>query len=291
MTASGSEHAIEARGVGRRFRVGLQRRPTDALAGVDLTVPRGASITGLVGPNGSGKSTLLRILAGADRATAGTVRVLGGDPGEGAVRRRLAFLPDSDPFPPELRAPAALGIVARLRGIGGGRRAIAREVDALLERVGLAGARATPLGGYSRGMGRRFGLAQAFLGAPDLVLLDEPTAGLDAPGFPVLSDLLADARGRGAAVVLASHVATDLTDHCDQLALLTGGRLARAGTPDELLGDADRVEVVARAAGDRADDATVAAARDALESAGLRVERAGRARRSLAELYRAEQDR
>ena len=113
----------------------------------------------------------------------------------------------------------------------------------MLDRVGLSDAGEAPIRTYSRGMHRRLGLAQAFLTDPEVVLLDEPTAGLDAPGFGVLADLLGAARGRGATVVLASHVASDLIEHCDRLALLVRGEVQRVGTPNELLGDPEVLQL------------------------------------------------
>jgi ABC-2 type transport system ATP-binding protein len=106
----------------------------------------------------------------------------------------------------------------------------------LLARVGLGEHARRPLRAYSRGMKRRFGLAQAWLHGPELVLLDEPTAGLDAPGFGVLEELLGEARGRGASVVLSSHLLSDLSRHCDELAVLIDGRVVERGRPAELFG-------------------------------------------------------
>lgn len=270
--------ALELLGVGRVYRVGLRRRARLALRGIDLEVRAGRTI-GFVGPNGSGKSTLLRILAGVDRATTGTARVFGAAPSSRAARGRLAFLPDGDPFPPELEARSALTLVARLRGHRGAEaRRLAEEN---LEAVDLADRARTRLAAYSRGMLRRFGLAQAFLGAPDLVLLDEPTAGLDAPGFDALARLLGAARARGATVVLASHVPSDLVDHCDEAVLLVDGAIEARADARELLGDADLTEIVIRGGPEAA-----ARAREALAAAGLEVAATSPARRSLADLYR-----
>lgn len=271
--------AIEVRGVVRTHRVGILLRPRTALAGVDLEAPAGA-VLGLLGPNGSGKSSLLRILAGVDRPTTGTVRVLGGSPLAAEVRARVAFLPEDSPFPPELDARANLALVAALAGLP--RREARPRAEALLERVGLAQAASVPLARYSRGMKRRFGLAQAWLAEPELLLLDEPTAGLDAPGFAVLEDLLAEARGRGATVVLSSHLASDLLERADRVALLLGGRVAGAGTPADVLGRPGvlRLEVAGL------DEAALAELERWVAEAGGRVLAAGPAERSLVELFR-----
>lgn len=265
--------------VSRVYRLGLLRRRHVALADVDLAVARGLSL-GLVGPNGSGKSTLLRILAGIDQPTTGTVRVFGEPPDARAVRRRIAYLPDGSPFPGELTAGRALALIGSLRGIA---RAEAKVlIPRMLERVGLDAHPRTPLRGYSRGMHRRFGLAQAFLGRPDLVLLDEPTAGLDAPGFHALADLLGEARSAGVTLILASHIATDLLDHCDEAVLLGDARVRRRAAPENLLGDPERTELTVRHLKAQDEGRLAAWARSEL---GAEVERVRPAQRSLAQLY------
>ena len=275
--------AVDVQAVGRTFRGGLGWRRRVALDRVDLQVPRGECL-GIVGPNGSGKSTLLRLLAGVDRPTTGRVRVLGHPPESRAVRRRLAFLPDGSPFPAELSARRVLELVGSLSGIP--RRGRRERIAAMLERVDLDGAGEAPVRTYSKGMHRRFGLAQAFLTEPDVVLLDEPTAGLDAPGFRVLSELLEAARGRDATVLLASHVASDLVEHCDRLALLGEGVVREVGSPDELLGDPAITELRVRGLAPE----RLVGLREQVEREGAEVLAAGPARRSLYDLYRLGSD-
>jgi ABC-2 type transport system ATP-binding protein len=150
------------------------------------------------------------------------------------VRRRIGFLPEDAPFPKELGARACLDLLGALSGM---KRAEARaRGDALLERVGLAAEAETSLGKFSRGMLRRFGLAQAWLHSPDLILLDEPTAGLDAEGHEVLRGLLKEAREAGTTVCLSSHIPGDFGAGCDRLAVMVGGEIVRAGEPGALLG-------------------------------------------------------
>ena len=272
--------AVQATSVGRSFRTGFWLAgKTVALDDVSFDVPVGATL-GLVGPNGSGKSTLLRLLAGVDQPTTGSIRLLSGAPTDTAIKRRLAFLPDGQPFPAELRAIDALHLIASLKGIQRSERRTL--VPAMLERVGLGDRGRTRLGAFSRGMHRRFGLGQAFIASPDLVLLDEPTAGLDAPGFDVLNDVLGEAALRGATVILASHVASDLVDHCSHLMLLAGGRLLREGSPDDLLGDGATLELRVRG-GDT--EAVSHALSNAASLAGAEVVSIRTARRSLLDLY------
>jgi ABC-2 type transport system ATP-binding protein len=231
--------ALDLQGVRRSFPVGLWRRRKEVLHGVDLQLPAGARL-GLVGPNGSGKSTLLRIVSGVDRASSGSPQVLGGSPLDAKVRRRLAFLPEESPFPAELTAMAVMELLGSLHGMA--RARIHERAKLLLDAVELSSATNTKLGSYSRGMLRRFGLAQAFLDDPELVLLDEPTAGLDAPGFGVLAQLLDSARERGATVIIASHLLADVHG-CDRMALLLDGRVANFGAPAALLAAEGRVEL------------------------------------------------
>ncbi|MDG1490893.1 MAG: ABC transporter ATP-binding protein [Planctomycetota bacterium] len=271
--------AVETLGLGRTFRGGLGWRRRLALRDVSLHIESGETV-GIVGPNGSGKSTLLRLLAGVDRPSTGWVEVLGAPPTARSVRRRLAFLPDGSPFPPELSARRVLDLIASLYGFHRSERR--RRIHEMLDRVGLDDAGEAPIRTFSRGMHRRFGLAQAFLTDPEVILLDEPTAGLDAPGFGVLADLLGAARQRGATTVLASHVASDLIEHCDRLALLVSGEVQRIGTPDELLGDQEVLQL--RVRGLRPEG--LEAVTRSLEDRGAELLEAGPAHRSLLDLYR-----
>jgi ABC-2 type transport system ATP-binding protein len=224
--------AVRLIAVEQRYPLLFGLRHKRVLTGIDLEIPRGRTL-GLAGPNGSGKSTLLRILAGVDRASAGTVEVLGGSPARARVRRRVGYLSEDSPFPLELSARLCLELLGSLQGVRGAE--LKAETARLLALVGLEREARTRLGRYSRGMLRRFGLAQAWIHRPDLLLLDEPTAGLDAQGFEVLETLLAEARARSATIVLSSHIVADILDRCDDLAVLLDGRVAERGAPRDVL--------------------------------------------------------
>ena len=224
--------ALRLNGVTKTYRTGFGLRRKTVLRGIDLELDRGRTL-GLVGPNGSGKSTLQKLIAGVDRPSSGEVEVLGGSLESAAVRARIGYVPEDSPFPGELNARAVLDLLGSLTGKE--RTRIRERAPALLERVGLADQAKTPLRRYSRGMLRRFALAQAWLHEPELFLLDEPTAGLDAPGFDVIAELLAEARERGATVVFASHLLSDLHEHCDELVVLLDGHVQGRGAPGELL--------------------------------------------------------
>lgn len=224
--------ALRLAGVTKTFRTGFGLRRKTVLKGIDLELERGRTL-GLVGPNGSGKSTLQKLVAGVERPSSGGVEVLGCSLESAAIRARIGYVPEDSPFPGELNARSVLDLLGSLSGME--RSQIRERAPVLLERVGLADQSKTPLRRYSRGMLRRFALAQAWLHEPELLLLDEPTAGLDAPGFDVIAELLAESRERGATVVFASHLLSDLHEHCDELVVLLDGRIQGRGAPGELL--------------------------------------------------------
>ncbi len=222
---SPNSSALSLCGISKHYRRGLLARRVEVLGGLDLELAPGARL-GLVGPNGAGKSTCLRIAAGVEPASSGSVAVFGRPPRELEPRRRTGFLPDGAPFPGELTARACLELCAGIQGLrGAGARGTCGR---MLERVGLASVRGR-LASFSQGMLRRFALAQAFVCEPDLLLLDEPTAGLDAEGHVVLEELLAEAHARGTALVLCSHHLDEVLAWTDEISVLAGGTLhARA---------------------------------------------------------------
>lgn len=272
--------AIEALGLAKDYPTHLGLRRARVLEALDLRVEAGG-VLGLVGPNGSGKSTLLRMLAGVDFPSAGKLHVLGGSPADASVRARVGYLPEGSPYPLELSANACLALFASLAGLP--RRAAREHASELLELVGLGAAAARPLRRYSRGMLRRFGLAQAWLSEPELILLDEPTAGLDAVGFGALDELLERAEARGATVVLCTHFLGDLHARCDSLAVLLGGRVAARGTPQEVLGKPGHWTLEVEGLG--ADQLDSVAAR--ITELGGRLTRREASGRALVEVYRS----
>jgi ABC-2 type transport system ATP-binding protein len=206
-----------------------------ALNGVDLTI--GPGMFGLVGPNGAGKTTLMRILAGLLRPTRGTVRVLGHDvstlPGKRAVKALLGYLPQELGLYPDLTGREFLDYIAILKLITDA-PARRRQVQALLELVGLAEAADRRLKTYSGGMKRRVGIAQALLGEPKLLIVDEPTAGLDPEERVRLRNLLAEMAAR-CTVILSTHIVEDVSQSCSDLAVLRDGQIVFRGHPRELM--------------------------------------------------------
>jgi ABC-2 type transport system ATP-binding protein len=189
-------------------------------------------IFGLLGPNGAGKTTLVKLLLGVLRPTSGGARLLGRSIRTPSARREVGFLPEGHRFPRYLTAERALWLYGQLSGYRGPE--LRREIDEKLEQVGLAAWRKRKLKTFSKGMLQRLGLAQAMLGHPRIVFLDEPTDGVDPVGRVEIRDLLVALQARGCTVFLNSHLLSEVEQVCDRVAILTHGRVAREGTVEEL---------------------------------------------------------
>ena len=214
---------VEIRHIVKRF------GKVDAVRDVSLTLGEGETIA-LVGHNGAGKTTLMKLMLGLIRPTSGTIRVLGDDPaaGEFAARRRLGYLPENVSFNTALTGQETLAFYARLK------RQNKRTVGSLLERVGLTHAADRRVGTYSKGMRQRLGLAQALLGEPRILLLDEPTTGLDPALRQTFYDIVEELRARGATVLLSSHALTELEERAGRVVIMNRGLKVADGTLDEL---------------------------------------------------------
>ncbi|MEY4376161.1 MAG: hypothetical protein RJB26_711 [Pseudomonadota bacterium] len=210
---------------------------TRALDGVTLEIPRG--MFGLLGPNGAGKSSLMRCLATLQVPTSGTLRFgeldLLQQPAE--LRARLGYLPQDFGVYPRVSAYDMLDHLAVLKGfsVRGERKA---AVEALLQQVNLWDVRKKALAGFSGGMRQRFGIAQALLGNPELVIVDEPTAGLDPEERNRFLNLLSEI-GENVVLILSTHIVEDVKDLCSRMAILAGGRIVGTGAPHELIARVD----------------------------------------------------
>ncbi|HKH64733.1 MAG TPA: ABC transporter ATP-binding protein [Solirubrobacterales bacterium] len=205
----------------------------EALGGVDLEVGAG-QLVGLLGPNGAGKSTLTKIACGLVRPSGGAVEVLGKPAGSPQARAALGYLAELFRFPGWCTAEELLRFHQRLAGSAGG----GVERRELLELVGLGEAADKRIEAMSKGMQQRLGVAQALVGSPRLLLLDEPTSALDPVGRRIVRELLEELRRRGGAVLLNSHLLSEVELVCDHVAIIAGGRLVKAGTPEGLAGPA-----------------------------------------------------
>jgi ABC-type multidrug transport system ATPase subunit len=210
---------------------------TRALDDVTLTVPRG--MFGLLGPNGAGKSTLMRTIATLQIPTSGSITI----EADGrrvdvlrepqALRALLGYLPQDFGVYPRVSALEMLDHLAVLKGIGE-RRVRKEVVEGLLAQVNLWEVRKKALAGFSGGMRQRFGIAQALIGSPKLIIVDEPTAGLDPEERNRFNNLLAEI-GQNVVVILSTHIVDDVTDLCSRMAIIAGGRIVREGVPHDLI--------------------------------------------------------
>jgi ABC-2 type transport system ATP-binding protein len=257
-------------------------RGQEALAGVDLEVGAG-ELVGLLGPNGAGKSTLTKIACGLVRPSQGRAEVLGRPAGSPPARAALGYLAELFRFPGWCSAEELLRLHQRLAGSPGG----ATEREELLGMVGLGDAAGKRVEAMSKGMQQRLGIAQALVGSPRLLLLDEPTSALDPVGRRIVRELLEEVRGRGVAVLLNSHLLSEVELVCDRVAIIARGKLIKAGRPEDLAGPGG-VEVETEAGirvfeGAGREDAPRIV--DELVAAGERVYRVEVRHSSLEEVY------
>jgi ABC-2 type transport system ATP-binding protein len=235
------------------------RAKVRAVTDLTLSVNRG-EVFGLLGPNGSGKSTTMKLLLGLLNPTAGKVSVFGASPRDTATRRRIGYLPEESQLYEQLTAAETLHFYGGLFSLGTSE--IRDRTQQLLEMVGLTHAANRRVGEFSKGMARRIGLAQALINDPDLLVLDEPTAGLDPVGCRQTKLLLRELTKRGKTVILSSHLMADVEDVCDRIMLLHNGRGLATGSLVDLLDSPDRLRFSVTAPSDKQTGAISAAIRD-----------------------------
>src|SRR4051812_2874271 len=213
-----------------------------SLENLNLTVKRG-EIFGLLGPNGAGKTTTIKLILGLIFPTSGEVRVLGADPRDVESKQKIGYLPEESYLHRFLNAEETLDFYGRLFDLP--KEVRTERAAKLIERVGLKHARKRPLKEYSKGMVRRVGLAQCLINDPELILLDEPTSGMDPILSREIKDLILELKAQGKTVLLSSHLLGDVEDLCDRIAMLYRGRLQLEGKVSDLLevGDVTEVEV------------------------------------------------
>ena len=223
--------------VEKQYRTGpFGRSGVPAVRGVTLSVPTGI-VFGLLGPNRAGKTTLVKLLLTLARPTGGTITRLGEPLSARRTLARVGYMHENHAFPRYLSAREVLRFYGGLSGV---RADAANRADTLLAKVGLADRADEPIGRFSKGMAQRLGLAQALVNDPDLLILDEPTEGLDIAGRQLLRDVIRERRTAGKTVLLVTHVMSEVEDLCDELAVLVTGKLAFRGKVADLLGAGDR---------------------------------------------------
>jgi len=233
--------AIRISHVTKVYRTPFRRRATVALRDLNLEIAPG-EVYGLLGPNGSGKSTTLKSILSLISPTRGSVTIFGRDNSVVAARREIGFLPENACFDKFLTGAETLRFHAKLSGLP--RSETRARVDELLVTVGLTDARNARLSTYSKGMLQRIGLAQALIHNPKLLVLDDPTAGVDSVGSLDIQDLIASLRNRGTTVLLSSHLLTQVQEVCDRVGILHRGRLLREGPLQSLLSIENQTELV-----------------------------------------------
>ena len=273
-----SDAVIELRGVYKTFRDFWLREKVTAVNGLDLDIqPR--QVFGLLGPNGSGKSTTIKMILGLLFPTRGRITVLGKLPSDVHAKSRIGFLPEESYLYPFLDARETLDYYGRLFHLPRSDRR--RRIDMLLDMVGLSSVAYRRVGEYSKGMQRRIGLAQALINDPDLLILDEPTSGMDPIGTKQFKDLIKTLALRGKTVVLSSHLLGDVEDVCDEVCILYGGRKRALGQIDSLLAKTDSLQLTV----DELDDSTIAEIKTLLAGVGKKLRSVQPPRDRLEDLF------
>jgi ABC-2 type transport system ATP-binding protein len=235
-----------------------------AVDSLDLDI-RAGEVFGLLGPNGSGKSTTIKMLLGLLYPTTGSARIFGRPPTDTSIKSRIGFMPEESYLYRFLNAYETLDYYGRLFKLD--RHERRRRIEQLIEMVGLKRAGRRPVGTYSKGMARRIGLAQALINDPDLLILDEPTTGLDPIGTRQIKDVIVTLASRGKTILLCSHLLADVEDVCSRVAIMYGGRRQAIGSISDLLVRSEVTQITARSL----DEATVLRIRDIVARAGREV--------------------
>ena len=234
-------NAVEIADIHKSFPGHWGRGGVYAVKGVSLSIPAG-SVYGLIGPNGSGKSTIMKALVGLLSPDAGSCRVFGQPATAASNRREIGFLPENPYFYKFLTGEETVRFYGRLCGLHGAK--LKERTAEMLELVGLQDAAHRRLGGYSKGMLQRVGLAQALVQKPRLLVLDEPTAGVDPIGSRAIRDIILDLKQQGITVFLCSHLLEQVQEICDRVGILYQGCLIAEGSVDELTRDRRRTEIL-----------------------------------------------
>jgi ABC-2 type transport system ATP-binding protein len=249
--ASNPRAVVGCQQLSKVFKDFWMRDRARAVDKLDLVINE-REVFGLLGPNGSGKSTTIKLILGLLKPTSGRVMVFGKPPTDVAIKNRIGYLPEESYLYPFLNARETLDYYAKLFGLDAKTRKA--RIDELLHMVGLEHAQFRPVREYSKGMQRRIGIAQALINDPDLLILDEPTTGLDPIGTRQVKDLIIELGRRGKTIILSSHLLSDVEDVVDRMVILYGGKIRGEGTCEELLSSKERTIIET----DELDEQTIA---------------------------------
>jgi ABC-2 type transport system ATP-binding protein len=272
--------AVTVTGLTKVFKSGLTKRAFVAVRDLSLTVKAG-EVYGLIGPNGSGKSTTMKVILGLLAPTAGETRIFGRDSKEVTSRSEVGFLPENPYFYKHLTGLETLLFYGRLCGLSGAKlKERAAEMLALTDLEDAAGRR---VGGFSKGMLQRLGLAQALIHEPRLVVLDEPTAGVDPAGSRKIRDLILSFRERGLTVLVTSHLLEQMQEVCDRVGIMAHGVMVKEGRLEDLIAVENQTELVL----ENVDEALLGRIREMVAASGdgARVVRTGSPRTTLERLF------
>ncbi|MFQ3577437.1 MAG: ABC transporter ATP-binding protein [Verrucomicrobiia bacterium] len=270
--------AISIRGITKRFPIPFRRRAVLAVDQLSLEVGVG-EVYGLLGPNGSGKSTTLKVALGLLSPDEGEALIFGQSSQKVSSREAVGFVPENPYFQKFLTGAETVRFFGRLCGLGG--RKLEQRIEELLDLVGLTSAADRRLGGYSKGMLQRIGLAQALVQEPRLVILDEPTAGVDPTGSREIKDLILKLKAQGITVLLCSHLLAQVQEICDRVGIMNRGRLVKEGRLEDLISVADQVEMRFEAGGPELPELL----RKVAEERGARVLAVGSPRSTLEDYF------
>jgi len=277
--------AVEIRDLVKDFKTSFRRQMLRAVDGVSIRIMPG-EVYGLIGPNGSGKSTTMKALLGLVAPTSGTCSIFGKDSMKTDSRHDVGFLPENPYFYKHLSGAETLRFYGKLCGLKG--KELEDRIGELLALVDLEGARDRRIGGYSKGMLQRIGLAQALVQNPRLVILDEPTAGVDPLGSRQIRDLIFKLREQGITVFLCSHLLEQVQEVCDHVGMIFRGKIVRAGRLEDLIAIEDQTEIILK----DAPPELIAEIRDLVGRSGSSsVVRTGKPRTTLERLFLQETSR
>jgi len=271
--------AITVKGLTKDFRIGLRGLKLRAVDNVSFEIPRG-QVFGLLGPNGCGKSTTLKIILGLVAPTSGEVSILGFPFATTSARSRTGFLPEAPYFHKFLTGRELVAYCARLSGVKP--ESVNQSIEEALALTAMTEAGDRTIGTYSKGMLQRIGLAQAIVHDPELVILDEPTAGVDPVGSAAIGQMIKSMKSKGKTIVLCSHLLGQVEQVCDRIAIMDRGKLVLEGKVDDVLTRRDQTIITV----ENLTPEARRAAEEVLAQHGAKVTSFTHPRRSLDDLFR-----